>query len=453
MPFNQQSYTPLVRPDSNVFDSIDDLTQKTYHTMPTILRPPVSPSKDVSPGYRNDDPRLFNVQPYCVAKSSLFDGLDPEYALSEDGSTYFDRAFKTIKILGEGCFSIAYLVQSRSDDQFYVIKVMKSAYTSWTDRRNKIYEARVQAHLGLHPFICSLYLAWEEHGRLYLLSEYCPNGTLAQKLSEDKLLEDRIWDYFVSILLGLYHIHRADFCHFDLKPGNIFLNEDGDLIIGDFGLARVSQDASDHGDPKYVAPELLEFGIEPSSAADMFSLGIMMFEMAANVELPSSGRIWRKLRSGNVTLPNNAGRSQQLEELIGALMNQKPEDRPSSYDLLNVPLINSMIEGKYNTSDPFPFEEYVHETVNVYDLMAPDSRELEADNAPLRSSLVDAADELNFQRSFSFTFSESFEGENGFPLNFERKPYSLFQNHTNEKDLFMEFTNVSSDDDDNDMYL
>ena len=89
--------------------------------------------------------------------------------------------------------------------------------------------------------------------------------------------------------------------HLDMKPANILINFEGSLKIGDFGLAQpcASHGVDVEGDREYMAPEMLKG--RAGCPADVFSLGLMVLEMAGNVVLPDNGPTWIALRSGDLS--------------------------------------------------------------------------------------------------------------------------------------------------------
>jgi mitosis inhibitor protein kinase SWE1 len=90
--------------------------------------------------------------------------------------------------------------------------------------------------------------------------------------------------------------------HLDMKPANILINFEGELKIGDFGLAQPCSDAESvdiEGDREYMAPEMLKGQV--GQPADVFSLGLITLEVAANVVLPDNGPTWIALRSGDLS--------------------------------------------------------------------------------------------------------------------------------------------------------
>jgi mitosis inhibitor protein kinase SWE1 len=100
----------------------------------------------------------------------------------------------------------------------------------------------------------------------------------------------------------LRQIHDSGFIHLDLKPANIFITFEGVLKIGDFGMAAawpVQSLIEGEGDRKYIGPEVL-LG-QYDKPADVFALGLIMLEIAGNVQLPNNGAVWQRLRSGDMS--------------------------------------------------------------------------------------------------------------------------------------------------------
>jgi mitosis inhibitor protein kinase SWE1 len=101
---------------------------------------------------------------------------------------------------------------------------------------------------------------------------------------------------------GLSEIHNAGFIHLDLKPANVLITFEGILKIGDFGLASPWPAAAGidaEGDREYIGPEILKGDFD--KPADIFSLGLVILEIACNVVLPENGPTWQALRRGDLS--------------------------------------------------------------------------------------------------------------------------------------------------------
>lgn len=104
------------------------------------------------------------------------------------------------------------------------------------------------------------------------------------------------------LLQGLKHIHDSGFIHLDLKPANVLITFEGVLKIGDFGMAAcwpAQAGIEGEGDREYIGPEILMGQFD--KPADIFALGLIMLEIAGNVELPDNGPSWQKLRAGDMS--------------------------------------------------------------------------------------------------------------------------------------------------------
>ena len=150
--------------------------------------------------------------------------------------------------------------------------------------------------------IIEYYRAWQEEGYFFVQMELCVRGNLedflgaliTQKL---RVPERTIWSWASHIISALHHIHLANVIHLDVKPQNVFLDRNGCLKLGDLGLARdITSTNTDvvEGDSRYMAPELLNAS-NVTTAVDIFSLGIMLFQISSSEytkNLPNTGKIW-----------------------------------------------------------------------------------------------------------------------------------------------------------------
>eukprot|EP00658_Telonema_sp_P-2_P035996 TRINITY_DN26101_c0_g1_i3.p1 TRINITY_DN26101_c0_g1~~TRINITY_DN26101_c0_g1_i3.p1 ORF type:complete len:234 (-),score=64.59 TRINITY_DN26101_c0_g1_i3:407-1108(-) len=136
---------------------------------------------------------------------------------------------------------------------------------------------------------------------------------------------------------ALSHIHANGILHMDLKPENVFLHQGTTLKVGDFGNSvKMSQYDDDDGDPIYLAPEVLRGIALPAS--DVFSLGLIFFEMATRLELPGNGEQWHYLRSGHAAMikPPDCQWPENLEQLVLPMIHPDPNQRPAAQSVLQV---------------------------------------------------------------------------------------------------------------------
>ncbi|XP_067152724.1 eIF-2-alpha kinase GCN2 isoform X8 [Apteryx mantelli] len=199
---------------------------------------------------------------------------------------------------------------------------------------------------------------------LYIQMEYCEKSTLRDTIDQG-LYEDtsRLWRLFREILDGLAYIHEKGMIHRDLKPVNIFLDSDDHVKIGDFGLATdhpantaVSKQEENHSDncaksdasgsltgmvgtALYVSPEVQ--GNTKSTynqKVDLFSLGIIFFEMSYHPMSTASERIFvlGQLRLPTIVFPKDFDEVKHAKQrlVITWLLNHDPAARPTAVELL-----------------------------------------------------------------------------------------------------------------------
>src|ERR1700683_4578259 len=209
---------------------------------------------------------------------------------------------------------------------------IKTSHERFSDRFEV--EARAISALN-HPHICTLY----DVGPNYLVMELVEGETLAARLKQGPLPPVEVLRYGVEIAEALAEAHAHGIVHRDLKPSNIMLTRHGVKVL-DFGLARVLNETGltasrvVMGTPAYMAPEQVE-GVEPTAATDLFSFGLVLYEMVTG-KLPfpgvSLGQMLSTGSSGGV--PRVSAESSacppEVNALIGRLLAKEPAQRPPS---------------------------------------------------------------------------------------------------------------------------
>ncbi|GFF49556.1 mitosis inhibitor protein kinase wee1 [Aspergillus udagawae] len=262
--------------------------------------------------------------------SFMQSGKRPSLSLSgyhaPDVDPSLTSRFEHVELVGTGEFSQVYRVAQAHEmslssifslpngakspgalpARVWAVKKSKQPYAGLKDRERRIREVDVLKALSNSDHVISFVDSWEDSGHLYIQTEFCEEGSLdvflAQVGLKARLDDFRIWKILLELSLGLKHIHDSGFIHLDLKPANILITFEGVLKIADFGMATrwpAEDGIEGEGDREYIGPEILMGRFD--KPADIFSLGLIMFEIAGNVELPDNGLSWQKLRNGDMS--------------------------------------------------------------------------------------------------------------------------------------------------------
>jgi len=200
--------------------------------------------------------------------------------------------YTIIKELGRGGMGTVYLARDTRLDRLVALKVLSPEVSQDARQRERLkQEARASASVS-HPGVAHVYALEEtEDGIQYIASEYVAGRTLRQEIDEGPLTPELVVSTALGIAKAAAAAHDRGIAHRDLKPENVMRAEDGTVKVLDFGLARTPAAATEQaqgrltvpgsmiGTPEYMSPEQLR-GSEIGFATDVFSLGLMIHEMA-----------------------------------------------------------------------------------------------------------------------------------------------------------------------------
>jgi serine/threonine protein kinase len=224
---------------------------------------------------------------FVSPSASIRQRLAPGYALLE--------------VLGEGGMGVVWKARQEGLNRIVALKRLRSSdkYSPEALARFRR-EAESVARLH-HPNIVQIYEVGEQEGEPFLALEYVGGGTLAQMLAAEPIATTQAAALIETLALAIHHAHQHGIVHRDLKPGNVLVDENGELKIGDFGLAKqldrplplpslskegeavgkgtCSQTGAILGTPSYMAPEQAS-GDHTSvgPAADVYALGAILYE-------------------------------------------------------------------------------------------------------------------------------------------------------------------------------
>ncbi|HVO18911.1 MAG TPA: protein kinase [Anaeromyxobacter sp.] len=184
--------------------------------------------------------------------------------------------FEILREIGRGGFGVVYEARDRDLGRLVAFKAVQAGPDSTLRGERLLREAESAASLS-HPCIVTLHDVGRcEHGP-YLVLELLRGRSLADRLSAGPLPLEEALRIAVKVAEGLAHAHRQGVVHRDLTPGNVFLCEDGQVKVLDFGLAHAfGQRRQDGGTPAYMAPEQWR-GAPEDERTDVFALGVLLY--------------------------------------------------------------------------------------------------------------------------------------------------------------------------------
>jgi serine/threonine protein kinase len=263
------------------------------------------------------------------------------------------RHFRLESVLGEGGMGVVYRAFDTQLCRPVAVKVLPPELTADAERRQRfLLEARAAARIS-HPAVAQIFYVDEQDGITFLVMELVEGKTVRDLINSQELDLLGTVDVVTQVADGLAKAHELGIVHRDIKPANVMVTKEGHAKILDFGLAKLLDRAVEPGtspaagDPKpvaqttlpgvvmgtaaYMSPEQVR-GAAIDGRADIFSLGVLLFEMATGQSPFQRGSFVDSLHAVafDQTPPLASLRGHlpdELNRIVSRCLKKQPEDR------------------------------------------------------------------------------------------------------------------------------
>jgi serine/threonine protein kinase len=271
--------------------------------------------------------------PACVLLGASGEIDPPGIPSLEEIQTAFPQ-FEILECIGRGGMGVVYKVRQPQLDRLLALKILLPGLDhdpGFAERFSR--EARALAKLG-HPNIVAVHDFGETGGFFWLTMEYVDGVNLRQAMQAARFTPAQALALIPDLCAALQYAHDHGILHRDIKPENILLDTRGKVKIADFGIARIAGDDRNEftltrtgsvlGSAAYIAPEQIERPQDVDHRADLYSLGVVFYEMLTG-ELPL----------GRFPAPSEKSASDpRLDEVVFRTLEKEREKRYQSADAL-----------------------------------------------------------------------------------------------------------------------
>jgi eukaryotic-like serine/threonine-protein kinase len=274
-----------------------------------------------------------------------------------------NNRYKLLEQKASGGMAVVYRAQDLQLRRVVAVKVLRPSLTGDAQFLERFQqEARNVANLS-HPNIVTVHDFQQDGTTYYIVMEWIEGQDLKKIIRQAAPLPlDRVLTLAIQICRGIGYAHRAGLVHADVKPQNILVTGEDTVKVTDFGIAQalahtqpVERQSVVWGSPHYFAPEQAQ-GELPTPASDVYSIGIVLFEMLTG-KLPFSGTDQQELAMAHIKseVPHvnayNPRVPHNLDRIIHKIMSKNPNDRYANADALGRILEGYKQQGQEMTMD------------------------------------------------------------------------------------------------------
>lgn len=264
--------------------------------------------------------------------------------------------------LGAGTVGVVYRATSPDLEGPVAVKLLSPAVSGDENIVDRFEREIVVMERLNHPHIVRNHGGGQLDGQLFYAMQLLEHGSLKERLRRGPIPWAQAAAYGVQIASALQHAHNHGIVHRDLKPSNLFFDSEGNVVLGDFGIARDLQATADitHqgitvGTFSYMSPEQITADARISGQADLYSLGCVMFEMLTG-HVPFRGAGFAQVWDQHMNREPPSVRAAQteagvpvdcpgwLDELVRKLMAKMPHERPFNARAVEGVLLQHLLE-------------------------------------------------------------------------------------------------------------
>jgi tetratricopeptide (TPR) repeat protein/tRNA A-37 threonylcarbamoyl transferase component Bud32 len=319
------------------------------------------------------------IQKLVERKAAFLAKTEPQIKPYKKGD-FIGQTYEVYDVLGMGGFGIVYLVYSNETGSVRALKTFRDEYLKDAQTRDRFKkEAQVWIDLERHPYIVRAFYVDEISGRLYINMEHIASDEPGMN-TLDGFLRRRPPDLAQSLRWAIQFCYGMEYAyakgikaHRDIKPSNILISQDETVKISDFGLAEVigstkvvsgikldihqnkvgfslqTKEGAGFGTPTHMPPEQFTNAAECDERSDIYSFGIVLYQMATGGKLPflatlpkdnsdeESMRFWREMYvlHGQASIPKL---NSPLFSIIQRCLEKEPRKRYQSFKEMRLDL-------------------------------------------------------------------------------------------------------------------
>lgn len=260
--------------------------------------------------------------------------------------TLEEHDYTLLDPVGSGGFASVYTVIKKKYDQQFCVKIMQ-LNNEKPNSFPKSFKAEIDSLINIiHPNVVSIFDYFQSEHILYIILEYCPNGSLDALIKENGPLEpNKLYSMVKQLTAALQLVHSLGIAHRDIKPQNILLDSRNRVKLADFGLSQVVTNKDElierfSGSLPFKSPEILYMKPNDPFIADAWAYGITIYAMATG-KLPwkaTTLKEWKVMTTGvPVQLPSRF--NHQFSMVVKKLLEPDPSQRATLADVANCPCI------------------------------------------------------------------------------------------------------------------